>query len=79
MFRKEYIEHNGIDEVNEAIDIKKFFRLREDSSGKGKFIMEETKSFLELSSFQEFNVEDKLFLNRIAFLTFKRTGSKTTY
>lgn len=81
----EYIDNNGITETSTDIDLKKFFRLKEKpdekkgADGQTKFVLEETAALQRILSINELNIEDKLFLNRIAFLAFKRKGAKTTF
>lgn len=77
--RSEYIDNNGITATSTDIELKKFFRLKENGDVKGKFILEESKSLSRILNIPEFNVEDKLFLNRIAFLIFKRKGFAATF
>ncbi len=40
--------------------------------GENKWIRENSPAFDMIVGMEEFNIEEKLFLNRIAFLTFKR-------
>ncbi|KAL4481466.1 hypothetical protein ABPG74_007555 [Tetrahymena malaccensis] len=79
LFKSEYIDNNGIDGTNEQIDFTKVFKLKEKPDSKGKFMLQESRAFRTILNMTEFNIEEKLFLNRIAFLVFKRYRQKVTF
>ncbi|EGR27499.1 transmembrane protein 16k, putative [Ichthyophthirius multifiliis] len=72
LFQNEYIKNNGIEDPNQQININSIFKIQQKQGYKSEFFKQQNEEVQKIIEMEEFNVEDKLFLNRIAFLTFKR-------
>jgi len=70
-------KNNNIEDFKKALKMKDSLEANKATSGSIDPVS--THAFKEFTSYPAFNVEEKLFLNRIAFLVFKRRGSTATF
>lgn len=75
IFLEEFMTNNGFSE-DKKLDDHKIFRL---FVYKDVTIRKESRAFDDIMDMEEFNTEDKLFLNRLVFLAIKKHGIATTF
>ena len=78
LFYSEYIEDQGLKDCNNTLSMSKIFKYTKDPKT-DSYITYESKQLTKLQNLHEFNTEDKIWLNRIAYRLFRKQKAKVKY
>ncbi|EGR31635.1 transmembrane protein, putative [Ichthyophthirius multifiliis] len=79
LFYEEYIKNNGINIQSQQINLKKILNIQNSDENPIIMTFEMNRSFYNTIHYSQLDLEDKIFLNRIAFLSFKRFGNNCSF
>ncbi|CAD8128142.1 unnamed protein product [Paramecium sonneborni] len=72
LFKQEYLDNLNLDKI----ELNNFYRFRREQE---KFITYESENINKILEMEELNLEEKIWLNRIAFLCFKKNFEKQQF